>query len=331
MDEISFVRDWNVLVLGLFNSGFLENKRIYLTGSSSISLLKETFPGREFMRTVFLPLQFREYFDLFYGKIPADEDKVNLQDIRLTYEKSLQLMPYIIDLNSALSAYVTTGGLLSPSFSFRTTRIDPLDSLFETYRDASISDIAKLDRSQKFFREILNALITSYSSRISANSIARNTSIGSHKTVESYIELMEQLFLIRTFYMRRDGKISLRSNRKIYFLDPFIYRVLKLYSTGNSEYGENELSKIIEGIVGIHLSNLGNEVCYEHTKSGKEVDFVINGICIEVKWGNRDTRELFCDKGYLLTRNAIPKLTGEKASMPVSIFLYMNSAVNPLH
>lgn len=330
LDEISFVKDWNSLVLGLFNSGFLDNKRIYLTGSSSVSLLKETFPGRDISKTVFLPLQFREYFDVFYGKIPVNEEKVDLENVRQTYERSLQLMPYINDLNNALSSYVITGGLLGPSFSFQSTRKDPLDSLFETYRDASIGDVARLERSQRFFREILNALIASYSSRISANSIARNTSIGSHKTVESYIELMEQLFLIRTFYLERDGKLMPRSNRKIYFVDPFIYRVLKLYSTGNPEYRENEVSKIIEGIVGIHLSNLSKNVCYQHTKSGKEVDFVINGVCIEVKWGNRDTRDLYCEKGYLLTRDAIPWLTADKASIPTSIFLYMNSAMNPL-
>ncbi len=113
-------------------------------------------------------------------------------------------------------------------------------------------------------------------------------------------------------------------------MDPFIYRILKLYSTGVSEYGENEVSKTIEGIVGIHLANLGNEIYYRHTKRGKEVDFLINNICVEVKWGNRDTRQLFCEKGYLLTRDAIPGITGERASIPVSIFLYMNSAVNPL-
>lgn len=330
LDEISFVKDWNVLVLGLFNSGFLENKRIYLTGSSFTSLLKETFPGREITRRVFLPLQFREYFNTFYEKIPLEFENVNLEDIRSTYEKSLTLMPYISDLNRALLSYVMTGGLLAPSYSFKFSGHDPLDSLFETYRDASISDIAKLERSQKFFREILNVLVTSYSTRLSANSIASKTSVGSHKTVESYLELMEQLFLIKIVYLSRDGKVSLRSNRKVYFLDPFIYRILKLYSTGISEYGENEVSKIIEAIVGTHLANLGNEIYYQHTKSGKEVDFLINNICVEVKWGNRDTRQLFCEKGYLLTRDAIPGITGERASIPVSIFLYMNSAVNPL-
>ncbi|QRF75021.1 hypothetical protein Thermo_00514 [Thermoplasmatales archaeon] len=110
LDEISFVKDWNALVLGLFNSGFLENKRNYLTGSSSTSLLKKTFPGREITRRVFTPLQFREYFNTFYEKIPLEFENVNLEDIRSTYEKSLRLMPYISDLNIALLSYVMAGG-----------------------------------------------------------------------------------------------------------------------------------------------------------------------------------------------------------------------------
>ena len=329
LDEISFIKDWNILILGLFNSGFLDDKRIYLTGSSSASLLKETFPGRDLVRVVFLPLQFRDYFNLFYGSLEVRGTR-DLTDIAEFYKTSLELMPYIDDLNKALLEYVQSGGLLAPSYRLQKNKEDPLESLFETYRDASISDIAKLERSQKFFREVTGVLISSYASRISANSIAQNTSIGSHKTVESYLELMEQLFLIRTVYLKRNGKTMYRSNRKIYFTDPFIYRVLKLHTTGSSSFRENEESKMIEGIVGVHLLNLGREVHYLHSKNGKEVDFAVDNICVEVKWANRDTRDLHCDRGYLLTKSAIPKIMGEKASIPLSIFLYSCSASNPL-
>ena len=329
LDEISFVRDWNVLVLGLFNSGFLNGKVIYLTGSSSVSLLKETFPGRDLIKVVFLPLQFRDYFDLFYSHLKV-MGNVDIKNVPELYRTSLELAPFIDDLNEALMRYVQSGGLLAPSYELQNSGNDPIMSLFETYRDAIISDIAKLERSQRYFREIAGILVSSYASRISANSVAQNTSIGSHKTVESYLELMEQLFLIRIVYMLREGRTMYRSNKKIYFTDPFFYRVLKLHTTGVSLFTENEISKVVEGVVGMHLMNGGHEVNYVHAKNGKEVDFVMDGIGIEVKWSNRDLRDLYWEEGYLLTKNAIPRIEGKRASIPLSIFLYLVSFPNQL-
>ncbi len=328
LDEISFVKDWNTLILGLFNSGYLKDKRIYLTGSSSISLLKETFPGRDILKIVFLPMQFREYFDLFYDKIDCNTE-INLEDMENFYKSAQNLIPYIDNLNIALNNYLLSGGFLWPSYLLENS--DPLSQLFEIYKDALLSDISKLEKNQKYFKAIMDQIITGYSSRLSANSIAKTASIGSHKTVENYLEIMEGLFIIKIFYKKLNGKIMYRSNKKIYFTDPFIYRVMKFYVSGESQFRENEESKILEGIVGIHLSNSFNDIYYLETKNGKEVDFVYKNIGIEVKSGNKKINKLHYDKGYLLSRNDMPAMSNDKVSIPISVFLYLISSKNKLN
>ena len=327
LDEISFVKDWNALILGLFNSGYLNDKRIYLTGSSSISLLKETFPGRNIAKVIFLPMQFKEYFDLFFKKIDVDTD-IDIRKVGDFYKLSLKVSPYIEELNHALEQYLITGGFLWPSYEVRDS--DPLDRLYEIYKDAIIGDISKLDKRQLYFKEIVEQMISGYTSRLSANSIAQNTSIGSNKTVEAYIEIMQDLFIARIFYKKMNGKVMYRSNKKIYFTDPFIYRVLKKYARGEAEYREGEQAKVIEGVVGTHLFNKFQEIYYMETKAGKEVDFLYNNIGIEIKYGNKKINNLYFPKGYLLTRDALPYLDGDRASIPLSIFLYLISSESHL-
>ena len=327
LDEISFVKDWNILILGLFNSGYLNDKRIYLTGSSSISLLKETFPGRNIAKVIFLPMQFKEYFDLFFKKIDVDTD-IDIRKVGDFYKLSLKVSPYIEELNHALEQYLITGGFLWPSYEVRDS--DPLDRLYEIYKDAIIGDISKLDKRQLYFKEIVEQMISGYTSRLSANSIAQNTSIGSNKTVEAYIEIMQDLFIVRIFYKKLNGKVMYRSNKKIYFTDPFIYRVLKKYTKGESEYREGEQAKVIEGVVGNHLFNKFHEIYYVETKKGKEVDFLYNDTGIEVKYGNKKMNNLYFPKGYLLTRDTLPYLDGDRAAIPLSIFLYLISSESNL-
>ncbi len=328
LDEISFVKNWNVFILGLFNSGYLKDKRIYLTGSSSISLLKETFPGRDIIKILFLPMQFKEYVDLFYTKI-WEGTNINIENINDVYKLSLDVFPYIEDLNKALNDYLYTGGFLWPAYIYKNNK-DPINELYEIYKDAFISDISKLNKNQRFYREIINEILLGYTSRLSANSISKNTSIGSHKTVEEYLDIMEKLFIIKIFNKKIDNKIMYRSNKKIYFTDPFIYRIMKMFVTGDQFFRENEESKIIEGIVGIHLYNIYNDIYYVQTKKGKEVDFVYKDTGVEVKYGNKKINNLYYSKGYLLTKNDIPKIEGDKVSIPLSIFLYIISTKNKL-
>jgi hypothetical protein len=322
LDEITFVREWNVALLHLFNTGYFEKNRIYVTGSSSVSLQKETLPGRDIKKLIFYPLNFREFVDLFYKKLSSSTPKLeNFDDM---YRSAMDTMPYINELNRYLDIYmVQTGGFLSASYYYFQNKMDPFDKFYEVYRDSILSEISKLDRSEDTFKQVLNGIINNYGARYSANSIANKSSIGSHKTVESYQELMEKLFLTKTILNRNNGRIMYQGNKKTYLSDPFFYRVLSYYTGHQNIIDEKDKPKVLEGVVGMHLYRKFGDIFYFATKTGKEVDFIVNDVGVEVKYGNRDLRELNYDRGYLLTRDSIPALMGNRLSLPASLFLYL--------
>ena len=326
LDEITFVKDWNVALLALFNSDYLKDKTIWVTGSSSMSLQKETLPGRNIKKRYFYPLSFREYVDLFYGKI-KNAKTIDLNNIEEAYKASTNLMPHLSEINRLFESYsFVTGGLLSTSYLFFNAKKDPFNVYGEIYRDALLSDLFKTGLSETTFKETLYGIFESYGSCYSSNSIAKRTSIGSHKTVEAYIEAMGKLFILNTVYKIQDKRVMYRSNKKSYFVDPFIYRVMHLYSAGANAISESDKPKIAEGVVGSMLSRrYQDQLNYLRTKQDKEVDFVVNGVGIEVKYGNGKTSDLNTEKGYVLTKSGAPVLDGKRASMPISIFLYLLS------
>ncbi|AWS00474.1 AAA family ATPase [Metallosphaera hakonensis JCM 8857 = DSM 7519] len=319
LDEITFVKDWNVGLLHLFNGGYLKNSIVYVSGSSSVSLKRETLPGRPLRKVAFLPLNFRMFFDIYFKKLDVVSSSV--MNVRGFYERAVKLVPHIAELNRALLEYVKRGGFFATNY----VKGDPLDSFYETYKDSVLSDIAKLGKDERTFREIIEKIIESYGSRISENTISKETSIGSHNTVASYLDLAENLFLLKVFRKIESNKINNKSFKKIYFVDPFIYRVMKRYTKGLGTVEESEIPHIIEGIVGEHLAREYGRVGYTFFKGGKEVDFVVGNLGIEVKWGRGDYKDLKMDRGYVLTFDDM-ELGENKAILPVSVFLYLMSS-----
>jgi len=319
LDEITFVKDWNIGLLHLFNGGYFKNSMVYVSGSTSVSLKKETLPGRPLNKVILYPLNFRMFFDIYFKKLNVNTSSI--LDVKKFYNDAIKLVPYLAELNRALLEYLKRGGFFATNY----IKGDPLASFYETYKDAILSDLAKLRKEERIFREIIEKIIDSYGSRISENTIAKETSIGSHNTVSTYLDLAENLFILRIFRKMEGNKINNKSFKKIYFIDPFIYRVMKRYTKGLGTLEDKEIPHIIEGIVGEHLAREYERVGYTFFKGGKEIDFIVENLGVEVKWGRGDFRDLKMDKGYILTLDDIG-INGEKAILPVSTFLYLLSS-----
>lgn len=321
LDEVSFVEHWNVALLALFNSGMLKNKYIYVTGSSSLSLQKEMLPGRDVTKRVFYPLSFKEYFDLFSRKrLSESQDIENIDSFR---KAANSIVPNIRELNRYLDSYMLTGGYLNCSYYFFKEHLDPMDRFYETHKDGMLSELAKAGRSEQTFKELAQGIVSKYGSAFSANSIAKDTSIGSHKTVEEYLELMEKLFLIKRVYKISNKRVMFRSNKKVYFVDPFLHRVMSFYATGIKEFGRDYLPHVVEGVIGEHLSRRYESINYSRTASEKEVDFMYRGIGIEVKSGRGNFEDLYCNSGYILNGRNELSFQGKKLIVPISLFLYL--------
>ncbi|WP_373279950.1 ATP-binding protein [Metallosphaera hakonensis] len=139
LDEVTFVRDWNVGLLHLFNAGYLRNSTIYVTGSTSLYLRRETLPGRPLNKVMMYPLNFRLFFDTFFRRLNVNT--ASLFDVKGFYSNALRLVPYIAELNRALMEYLRKGGFLATNY----VEGDPLPPLYEIYKDAVLSDLAKLE------------------------------------------------------------------------------------------------------------------------------------------------------------------------------------------
>ena len=143
------------------------------------------------------------------------------------------------------------------------------------------------------------------------------------RSIKSYIQLLNESFLIKFFGNYRKGKAaSLRKIKRVYPVDSSIIYTFK------SIIDDQFTGKIVESIV---ANNIETNIFW---KDKYEVDFVLDGIPIEVKYKSkiiaRDLegirefmRKFSVKKGIMLTKNEgkIKVEEGEVLLIPVWKFL----------
>lgn len=323
LDEISFVEDWNVQIKALLDLGIFDKNYIYMTGSSSVSLKKERFPGRNIVIKEFLPLSFKEYTYLFGSDELKRELKTTKFDINSIYENIVKISPYFTEIQTRFSNYLNSGGFLLSAYNLLEDK--DLSSAYEIYWATLIGDISRINRNARIVQSVIQGIIKNYGSLYSFNSIAKEMEIGSHVTVREYLELLEQLFVIYNIYQFDfpRSKILFSHFRKTYFIDPFLYHTVltKLY---NKAIDESKIPSLLEGVVASNLKKSFNTLYL--IKQKKEVDFYVpgeNGFGVEVKSG----KATFSDFKYsnlkhkiVLSRDRFEKGEG-RVVVPYSLFL----------
>ncbi len=305
LDEITFVDEWWRALKARIDRGVFKKDVLYITGSASIELLKgrERFPGRRgYGRDIFyLPMAFDEYAEIFgnlrLAKNTFDELVDSLDVIKAN-------MIYRERLKNLFQNYLMTGGFPIPIKEFYSKGSISIYSL-KTYLDWLYSDWNRIGKSVRYMKEILSYILSARLTPISWLNIARETSINSPNTVRSYIEALEDLFVLKVLnILSPDKKVLFRKNKKIHVTDPFLYRVIS-YFTGREVLQET----IVESVVTQHISRVA-DVYFWRNKSEVDVVVLYNGrqIGFEVKWTfkkpTRKTRHL--DKIYLLDKDLIP-------------------------
>ncbi|MFH1247008.1 MAG: ATP-binding protein, partial [Candidatus Micrarchaeota archaeon] len=164
-------------------------------------------------------------------------------------------------------------------------------------------------------------VVKHYGNRISLSSIAKETEIGSHVTVREYLEILEELFLVKSVFQEKREYPAFRKMRKIYFIDPFLFHVFKSKTTGRKTE-DSEIPHVVEGIVGQYLQRKFGEPRFYY--ANKEVDFIAGEQFIEVKWqknvDSRDFPNIEAKNKLLLSREAF-KIEKNIATIPVSTFM----------
>lgn len=380
LDEVSAVKDWQRGIKRLWDQGRLANCTVVATGSNTIDIRmsSERLPGRrgtsnDTLDKIMLPMMFSEFMaaidedikDLLksHGLTAARVRHMHFKKI-LDLDLDLgieQLMPYVPMLNRYLEDYLLTGGTPRVVNEYL-ERGFVKEGTFKMYLDAILGDLRHLNRNSSTFKQICRSVISAIGSTSSWRSLQKNTDIGSQDTVASYVDTLQNMFILSVFYQySTESKRGLfRKNKKIHFHDPFYFHVLNGWVGGDlpsfdaaSRHLDEDANRgaMVEGVVANHLARLAFNISpkkqnFEYSdilfywKYGKdrEVDFVYSDgagteVPIEVKFQNRisarDLDGLINFKRLTGQSNAILlskdklSLENEYVAIPVSLFLLL--------
>lgn len=141
------------------------------------------------------------------------------------------------------------------------------------------------------FARFLEAMSFSHGSPLNVSNVSRECQM-SRKTVEGYVEILEDLLLgFRVPIFSRRAKRELAAHPKFYYFDAGVFRANR--PAGPLDTPEQIDGAALEGLIAQHLvawcdySGGRHRLFYWHTRSKVEVDFVVYGesglYAIEVK------------------------------------------------
>ncbi|RLE76490.1 MAG: hypothetical protein DRJ44_03965 [Thermoprotei archaeon] len=300
LDEITFVEEWFRALKSRIDKGFLRNDVLVVTGSAGMELIagRERFPGRRGLgKDIYMyPMFFSEYVGHF--------SNIELLESGLggLWEKFEANRVFSSVLQGLFLKYLETGGFPVPIREmFERGRVS--FSSRKVYLDWLKADWLKAGKSENYMKEVISYLLETAPSPVGWSTIAKNTSISSPHTARDYVELLENLMIAKVLYwISPSGRVDYRKNKKVIFIDPFIYRVFSSYA--RVEVGE---SAIVEATVASHLSKWAS-VYYWRNRS--EVDIVVpyEGEVwgFEVKWRRKAGYGRRPFKTVVLDRETIP-------------------------
>ena len=257
LDEIQLVEGFEEVLNSLLH---IENVDVYVTGSNSRFLVKDViteFRGRGDEIRMY-PLSFKEFFE-------GRKD----------------------DFSSAWADYYTYGGLpLVATMKNHKEKSDYLDNLFSKVYLTDVVDRYSI-RNKAEFEELLDVVASSIGSptnpvKIENTFKSKKKSTITHKTITSYLNYLDDAFLIQTaerFDIK--GRKYIGANKKYYFSDVGL-------RNARLNFRQLEESHIMENIIYNELKMRGYNVdvgiveCRAKDKNGLlkqiqlECDFVAN-------------------------------------------------------
>src|SRR3989338_823007 len=177
LDEVSFVKEWQRAIKDLWDSGDLSGVTLVLTGSNALDLKisAERLPGRR-------------------GKL----EHIDIEYSPLRFEEFIKMVKIKKNIKELFIDYAVCGGFPQAINEYYNNVYIP-NYLYDVYLNWIEGDIYKTGKSEKLMYEILREVIKHLSSNTSWYKIAKNTNIGSHSTVQDYLDVFEKLYL--TFYL----------------------------------------------------------------------------------------------------------------------------------
>jgi len=374
LDEISAVRDWQRGIKHLFDIGKLRNCTVIMTGSHSLDIRRaaERLPGRRgtvagVADKILVPMKFGEYVETRNEEIKNLLQTLNL--IALENRKSILMelakgnIPQQVQelalhsqvLSTLLDDYLLTGGIIQAISDYLLQgRIRP--ETFSTYVQVTLGDLTRWHKKEAYLAQLLRRIMETLTTQVSWQTLKRDTDIGHVNTVAEYVDVLQSSFVLCPIYPLDRSKKSpmYEKDKKIHFLDPFIFHALRGWVNQTPAYEEaisflrnsENKSKLVECLVCDHLIRLAFNLnptddfipsmnVFYWKSEQKEVDYVLDlereYLPIEVKYQSSISRENLNSiysflrtqstyRGIVVTKDLLSAERGV-VMIPVHIFL----------
>ncbi len=262
IDEIQLITNLPSVLKYLYDTYDI---KFIVTGSSAYYMknkFSESLAGRKKLFEVY-PLSFNELLS-FNG---VSTFSLSLENsgvfVKSEYER----------LKDYYESYINYGGfpevVLSSSIANKRDMIQDIISSYINFDIALLSDI----RNPTNLYKLMRLLAVRIGTKLDVSKLTSVTQI-SRPTVENYLDLLEQSYLIRTIpVLSYSPDREITKARKVYFLDNGIAAMSAQAGSGS----------LFENAVFNQLLHFG-DIAYYQLKTGKEIDFILNkSKCFEVK------------------------------------------------
>jgi len=243
IDEIQNVAHWERFVRRIHDEGY----KVILTGSNAQLLSAELgtrLTGR-YLQIELFPFSFREYLDLR-----------SIKPEKVTTEKKAEILNHF-------DYYLEKGGF--PEF----LKTGDDEQLRRTYEELLFGDIVARYgiRDVKMFRQMARFLFSNFSKDASYHSLKNALGIKSAMSVRSYVQYMEEAYLIfKLCNYSRSLKKQYAGTKKFYVADNGMRNAVSLRFSG-------DWGRMLENLVFLELKRRGRS-CY-FWKEKEECDFLI--------------------------------------------------------
>ncbi|MEI7844314.1 MAG: ATP-binding protein [Chloroflexota bacterium] len=246
IDEVQNIPGWEHFVRRFMDMDF----KFFITGSNASLLSRELgtrLTGR-YVPIELFPFSFKEFLQFRGEKLP------NLQ--RMTTVENARL-------KTSLGTYLQSGGIPD---ALKYPELPLLRTLFD---DVLYRDIATRYRLEAVtaLKELAFYLMSNPSGLVSFNKLKDQFRLGSVNTIKSYIDYMENGWLVFTLNVY-DSSIKRQqiARKKVYCIDTGLSKVVGFSSN---------IGKLLENLVFLALRRQTKEIYYFATPGGFEVDFYL--------------------------------------------------------
>ncbi len=231
--------------------------KFFLTGSSSYYIknrFAESMAGRKIIYEMF-PLSFQEFLTFKGLKYTLPEN--------LSLKQNFSTASYDL-LHSNYEEYIEYGGLPKIVLTKDAKRKQQLlEEIFSSYINLDVQSLADF-KSINDLRKVIKLLAARIGNKLNSSELANITGL-SRTTINSYIDFLEQTYLIRTVpVFSKSADVQSRMLKKLYFIDTGIANINADLSSGSK----------FENTICHQLSFYG-KLSYFSNRDG-EIDFILN-------------------------------------------------------